>query len=119
MSYNINRNCRNKEKKEREVYTYGLLRNDLSSEADSHNDALLGAHTLGIEVTTQALAERCGLGNIDPQHRHDGSSSAIEDSLTWTLPASGSKLVTLRSDKDSIGAMAVLTLRAKGEDNKL
>lgn len=96
------------------VYLYGLLRQDISDEAVRHNNKWLGPNTLGIEVTSSFLARRCGLGNIDPQHQIDGKSSAIEEALTFPLPEEGSKMVTIRPDKDSVGAMAVLTLRAQG-----
>lgn len=100
-------------------YLYGLLRMDVSLEADRHNDAWLGPDTLGIEVTSDSLGARCGLGNSDPQHQVGGKSSAIEDALTFPLPKVGSKLVTIRSDKDSLGAMAVLTLRAQGKGDRI
>jgi len=100
-------------------YLYGLLRRDVSPEADRHNDEWLGPDTLGIEVTSDLLAVRCGLGNIDPQHQTSGKSSAIEDALTHALPVAGSRLVTIRSDKDSLGAMAVLTLRAQRKGAKI
>ncbi len=93
--------------------------------ADEHNEEWLGPNTLGIEVTRDAFAKRCGLGNIDPQHS-DGptdysrqDSSAIEAALTWELPPDGAKLVTLRYDKDAIGAMAVLMLRADGRSDAI
>ena len=71
--------------------------------------------TLGIEVTVPALAARCGLGNIDPQHHPDGgATAAIEEALAWPLPPAGSNLVTIRPDADAAGAMAVLGLRGAG-----
>jgi len=100
-------------------YLCGLLRRDVSPEADRHNDQWLGPDTLGIEVTTDALAARCGLGNIDPQHQTGGKSSAVEDALTFPLPKVGSRLVTIRSDKDSVGAMAVLILRVQGKGDRI
>lgn len=78
--------------------------------------------TLGIEVTVPEIAERCALGNIDPQHgcgrntpahvQCDGA--AIEAAMHWPLPPDGAALATTRADLDSIGAMAVLALRAEG-----
>lgn len=78
--------------------------------------------TLGIEVSVSALADKCGLGNIDPQHgcgrntpahvQQDGA--AIEAAMHWPLPPAGAALATTRPDLDSIGAMAVLALRAEG-----
>ncbi|MFZ2049211.1 MAG: hypothetical protein WAV25_02875 [Minisyncoccia bacterium] len=90
-------------------------------EAEANNEELLGPQTLGIEVTHNGLAKRCGLGNIDPQHgKHSrSSSSAIEEALTWPQPPDGSRLVTIRLDKDAIGAMAVLIIRLEGGENKI
>ncbi len=69
----------------------------------------------GIEVTIPALAERC-IANLDPQHTGgDANRAAIEEALTAELPPEGATLATVRVDLDSVGAMAVLTLRAKGE----
>ena len=101
------------------MYLYGLLRKDVSPEAERHNDEWLGPNTLGIEVTSDYLARRCGLGNIDPQHQVNGGSSAIEEALISPLPKAGSRMVTIRPDKDSIGAMAILTLRAEGRGNNI
>ena len=80
------------------------------------NRALLGPHTLGIEVTDAALAHACGLGNIDPQHGPDGIAdcSAIEAALVWPLPQANARLVTIRPDADAFGAMAVLLMRQRG-----
>ena len=97
-------------------YLFGILMTDTSAEAKRCNDSLLGPKTLGIEITIPCLAMRCGLGNIDPQHKENGESSAIEEALTSPLPPKGSILVTIRADKDSIGAMAVFFLRAQGKD---
>lgn len=100
-------------------FSYGLLdpRNPQKfPEAAATNDAVLeGEHILGIEVTVPALAKRCTLGNIDPQHT-DGKTdrAAIQDACDSELPPKGAKLVTVRPDPDSIGAMAILELRAKG-----
>ncbi len=98
------------------LYRYALLLPAQSEGAEAHNTPLLGPATLGIEVTEAALAARCGLGNIDPQH--DGSASpfaAIEAAADWpNLPPPGAALVTIRADLDALGAMAVLTYRAEG-----
>ncbi|MBI2035891.1 MAG: hypothetical protein HYT12_04425 [Candidatus Liptonbacteria bacterium] len=100
------------------MYKYGMLRTDDSWEALNHNSGLLGAKTLGIEVTFPNLAAQCGLGNIDPQHGTiRKQSSAVEEALVYNpLPKDGTALVTIRLDKDSLGAMAVLTLRAEGQE---
>ncbi|UYN93746.1 MAG: hypothetical protein KIT25_17035 [Enhydrobacter sp.] len=102
-------------------YRYSLLdpRNDAAVPAavrvaaERCNAPLLGPRTLGIEVTVPALAARCGLGNVDPQH--DGGAdrrAAIDVCLERRLPPSGSFLVTIRPDPDALGSMAVLALRA-------
>ena len=86
------------------------------------NVAALGPLTLGIEVTEPVLAARCGLGNLDPQHGLQSRSgagdeivmAAIEAACTWPLPPRGATLAVLRPDADSLGAAAVLSLRAAG-----
>lgn len=81
---------------------------------------------LGIEVTIPALAARCTLGNIDPQHTEGGGlignrlpgAAAIEVAISIfgaALVPEGATLATVRADCDSIGAMALLDLRAEGE----
>lgn len=84
------------------------------------------ARTLGIEVTDPAVAAMCGLGNIDPQHGQHrplptwaapraGSAAIDFAALGYSaMPDPGASLVTSRPDVDSIGAMAVLVLRALG-----
>ncbi len=98
------------------AYRFGLLRTDVSAEADAHNAELLGPSTLGIEVTTEPFIARCGLGNLNSQHMPGGGPAAIEEALLCPLPPDGSTLVTIRPDKDSIGAMAVLHLRLFKKD---
>lgn len=72
---------------------------------------------LGIEVTVPVLAERCVRGNIDPQHLGaDPNRAAIEEALEALLPPDGTTLATIRADLDSIGTMAVLSLRYEGVD---
>ena len=99
------------------MYRYGLLLPTTAEGAEEHNTKLLGPNTLGIEVTEPALAARCGLGNIDPQHGPEAAPdapAAIEAALNWPLPPKGARLVTIRTDLDSLGAMAVLQLRSEG-----
>ncbi len=76
-----------------------------------------GGNVLGIEVTHPKLAQQCQLGNIDPQHGPGGSptTSAIEAALTAALPPVGAVLATIRPDSDSVGAMAILSLRMQGK----
>ena len=103
-----------------DAYTYGLL--DPRSGATGENLPLLGATTLGIEVTVPEFLRRCGLGNIDPQHGGGtgvgtaGAAAAIEACLTVTPPPVGSTLVTVRPDLDAFGAMALLALRRAGHE---
>ena len=97
------------------TYRHDLLDPRPGEPADRANAALFGPCTLGVEVTEPRLAARCGLGNIDPQHRPGGGAiAAIEAALSWLLPPPGSALVTIRPDADAYGAMAVLGLRAAG-----
>jgi hypothetical protein len=79
----------------------------------------LPSQTLGIEITDSLLASLCELGNIDPQHGHARGAdvegrAAIDTALRWPLPPPGTTLTTIRPDADSIGAMAVLSLRGDG-----
>lgn len=97
-------------------YRYGILdpRTDPKTgpQAAATNEALLGSNTLGIEVTVPQLAQRCGLGNIDPQHSESLSdTAAIQVAETAQLPPDGSRLVTVRADLDSVGAMALFEIR--------
>jgi hypothetical protein len=83
---------------------------------DGANAPWLGADTLGIEVTVPALADACGLGNLDPQHHGAGAGRcAAEAGVTWPLPPEGARLVTVRPDLDAHAAMAVLTMRRRGD----
>ena len=100
-----------------EPFEYTLLRPLRAPGAAAHNAPLLGPATLGVEVTEPELARRCGLGSIDPQHGAvRGAGAAIEAALDWPPPPLGSRLVTLRPDADALGAMAVLSLRARGAE---
>jgi hypothetical protein len=101
------------------VYHFALLDASGLPQNKDLNKGLLGPNTLGIEVTRPDFAAQCGLGNIDPQHVEDGTSSAIEAALEWPLPPEGAVLVTNRPDKDSLGAMAVLLARAEGKQKKI
>lgn len=71
--------------------------------------------TLGAEVTVPALAAALTEGNIDPQHLGgDVATAAIEAAVTWSLPSTGTTIVTVRPDADAFGTMAVLALREEG-----
>jgi len=111
------------------MYKFALLDPRTTSAAKAANDAVFGAvpsAVLGIEVTVPALAARCAR-NIDPQHSpppaEEGSwvgwlprayaeCAAIDIARWHPLPPDGATLATVRADLDSIGAMAVLALRA-------
>nr|WP_294555140.1 hypothetical protein [uncultured Rhodopila sp.] len=94
-------------------YRHGLLDPHPLAAAEHANSVWLGPHTLGVEVTEPHLASRCGLGNIDPQHRAGGgAAAAIETAVAWPLPPPDACLVTIRPDADAFGSMAVLGLRA-------
>lgn len=93
------------------MYTYETAQN-IFREADEPV-----VNVLGIEITDTRLAALCGLGNIDGQHGADAlpdAPAAVELCLEAHLPPAQSVLATLRPDLDSIGAMALLTLRKRG-----
>lgn len=87
--------------------------------------------TLGVEVTDPQVAERCDLGNLDPQHGHYRHGPVVPREPSWgptaALPAAveearwcavaalprGARLVTTRSDLDAVCAMAVIVARAE------
>lgn len=94
-------------------YQFGILDPRPTPAAAAANDVVFASgNVLGVEVTVPALAARCTLGNIDPQHSGgDTSRAAIEDALTAALPPVGATLATVRADLDSVGAMAILSLR--------
>lgn len=101
------------------AYKYALLDPNVSESARRYNDTILGPKTLGFEVTSISFARRCGKGNIDPQHTQGRSSSCIEEALTYPLPPDGTIFVTERRDKDSVGGMAVMTLRSLRQTDKI
>lgn len=73
----------------------------------------------GIEVTVPSLAARC-VTNIDPQHTGGNAEvAAIEVALTCELPPDGAMLATVRPDLDSVGAMAIMAMRADGRRESL
>ncbi|MBP7118766.1 hypothetical protein KBA63_01660 [Candidatus Woesebacteria bacterium] len=94
------------------MFKFGIL--DPRPVGTEANALLVGPNTFGVEVTVQALADQCGLGNLDPQHSgQNADQAAIEAALTVELPAEGATLVTVRADLDSVGAMALLSIRAR------
>ena len=105
-------------------------------------DDLFAGPVLGIEITDSDLAARCSLGNADPQHgchllppgrEHDFECDPWEPGYgagyfpaAWTgsvvrwahnavnVAPEGATLVTSRADLDSVCAMALLALHARG-----
>lgn len=83
--------------------------------ATEANDKVFATPVYGIEITVPALAKRC-IFNLDPQHTGgDAGRAAIEDAATAELPSEGTTLATVRADLDAVGAMAVFSIRARGE----
>ncbi len=97
------------------IYKFATLDPRGNKDAEAKNAQLLGPNTLGVEVTVPNLAQRCGLGNIDPQHgAYKSDAAAIDVAAGVELPHDGSLLVTIKPDLDSIGAMALMELRRSG-----
>ena len=91
---------------------------ELHAQIETHNNSIFENNenrtVIGVEVTDPEHATRCAM-NIDPQHLGgDPSTAAIEAALTVVLPEGDLLFTTTRPDIDSIGAMAVLSLRNKG-----
>ena len=98
-------------------YQYGLIDPRPIPDAKTANEKLFeNPHgVLGIEVTIPAYAEKCTLGNIDPQHSEENVDlAAIEVAETLDLPPSEASMVTVRADLDALGAMALIKYRANG-----
>lgn len=68
----------------------------------------------GVEITIPKFLPE-GVINLDHHGPNDGvdTPSAIEQAMTCPLPESGAVVATIRADADSVGAMAVLSLRAR------
>lgn len=87
------------------------------SAADGAVAAADGPPILGVEMTDPALAALCALGNIDPQHAPGAGPAApcaAAAALSHPLPPPGARLATQRPDLDSVCAMALLAMRARG-----
>jgi hypothetical protein len=95
------------------VYHFATLDPRPTSEAQAANESVFAAASgvYGVEVTIPALAIRCGLGNLDPQHTEGRNVAACVAALDCELPPDGSTLVTVRPDADALVAMAVLEIR--------
>jgi len=99
------------------IFNYGFLTLDPRPAGKERNEEIFRTvRVYGIEVTVPALAERC-VANLDPQHTGgDANRAAIEEALTAELPPAGIVLATIRADLDSVGAMAIFSLRLRGEN---
>jgi len=98
------------------MYNFATLDPRKANEAaEAANEAIFtSAPVYGVEVTVPQLAARCAF-NLDPQHSGgDAGQAAIEAALTADLPAEGTVLATVRADLDSVGAMAIIAMRAEG-----
>mgnify|MGYP001168471663 CR=1 FL=1 len=96
------------------MYSYAVLDPRPTDAARMANArAFATGPVYGLEVTVPALADRCA-ANLDPQHLGgDAATTAIQAAIDWPLPPHGATLATVRPDADSIGAMAILALRAE------
>ena len=98
------------------MYSYATFDPRPIPAAQKANDKVFINPVYGIEVTVPALAKRCAF-NLDPQHSGgDANRAAIEDAFKAELPPAGTTLATVRADLDSIGAMAIFSLRSEGAD---
>lgn len=68
----------------------------------------------GVEITIPKFLPE-GVINLNHHGPNDGVStpSAIEQAMSCSLPQPGAVVATIRADADSVGAMAVLSLRAR------
>ncbi|KKW41079.1 hypothetical protein A3I46_02625 [Candidatus Kaiserbacteria bacterium RIFCSPLOWO2_02_FULL_54_13] len=99
-------------------YTFGLLDPrpiDAAKTANKQIFANAKNGAIGIEMTLPQYLDQCTLGNIDPQHTDgDITKAAIDVVLDMPLPTEEVAMVTVRPDLDSLGSMALLSLRQKG-----
>lgn len=88
----------------------------IKEQANLANQAIFDkGNIMGIEVTIPGLAEKCDLGNIDPQHSENNENlAAIEVAETIELPEGEVTFATIRADLDSVGSMAIISLRQEG-----
>lgn len=100
------------------AYRFELLDPRPTSVAREVNERLFAsvkAGVLGIEMTLPEFADKCNLGNIDPQHTDkDVTTAAIDVAVNFNLPPKEALMVTVRPDLDAFGSMAILSLRQKG-----
>ncbi|GAA1817364.1 hypothetical protein [Nesterenkonia flava] len=118
QSHSAGRETEENHERLKSVYSYAQLDpRPIPAAQEANERALSGGNVFGLEVTVPALIEKCDLGNIDPQHTDgDAGTAAVEVALTAELPPEGAKLVTVRPDTDSVGSMAILEMRARGEE---
>jgi hypothetical protein len=84
---------------------------------DANAKLFSAGKVMGIEVTIPELASQCELGNIDPQHTdNDINTAAIELARIIEMPEGDITFATIRPDLDSIGSMALLTMRKEGAE---
>lgn len=103
------------ENKEVQVFSYDIALLDPRPNADN-TKVFEGKKVYGIEVTIPALAAKCELGNLDPQHTGgDHTRAAIEDAVSVELPPEDARLVTVRPDLDALGSMAIFNIRHGSE----
>lgn len=103
------------EKREGDKYSYEIALLDPRPNADN-SKIFEGKKVYGIEVTIPALAAKCDLGNLDPQHTGgDHTRAAIEDAVSVELPPEDARLVTVRADLDALGSMAIFNIRHVSE----
>ncbi len=108
-------NFGNKEQREKpSFYSFAVLDPRPIPAAREHNDQVFESNNVyGIEVTVPELAERCVV-NIDPQHTGgDSDTAAIEEAVIFETPPQDALFATVRADLDSVGAMAVFTIRSE------
>ncbi len=97
-------------------YSFALLDPQWGNRAKEANDAVFAAGPVwGIRVRVEAFAERCRV-NIESQDTGGESlRPAIELALTHPMPPPGITLATVRPPNlDTVGAMALLSMRADG-----
>lgn len=99
------------------MYKFAILDpRNIPAATEANNKIFTSGPVYGIEVTVSALASRC-IANIDPQHTGENHElAAIDVALKVELPAPGTILATVRADLDSIGAMAIFSLRSEEVD---
>lgn len=84
-------------------------------EANKRIFANIKGEVLGVEMTLPEFADKCTLGNIDPQHTDkDIHTAAIDLAVNFPVPPNEATMLTVRPDLDAFGSMAILSLRQKG-----